>query len=164
MPETGLIVVGNDGQPIESIYALASNGLYLPKTIPPPGGWVYKNPYPEFAQALQEVTAEWFKPKPKPSFVAPTWLHAPKKSLLEPLEEHQFPLRRKSIMDIVPGMKKATMCPAHSLHEPPMKYCYSKQTVQNIIIHLNDEHHWTRERIADWIDTITNIDLTVKVI
>ena len=26
--------------------------------------------------------------------------------------------------------------------------------LDNVIIHLNDAHHWTRERIADWVATI----------
>jgi hypothetical protein len=26
--------------------------------------------------------------------------------------------------------------------------------VETIIIHLNDRHHWTRERIATWIETV----------
>ena len=25
-----------------------------------------------------------------------------------------------------------------------------------IIAHINDQHHWTRERIADWVETIEN--------
>lgn len=26
-----------------------------------------------------------------------------------------------------------------------------------IIINLNDEHHWTREQIADWLETLDDI-------
>jgi hypothetical protein len=30
-----------------------------------------------------------------------------------------------------------------------------KQTIRyNIIVHLNDDHRWTRETIADWLDTL----------
>lgn len=30
------------------------------------------------------------------------------------------------------------------------------------VIHLNDDHDWTRERIADWLETL-DIDMTFKV-
>jgi hypothetical protein len=29
---------------------------------------------------------------------------------------------------------------------------YSVTTLADVVIHLNDEHGWTRERIADWLD------------
>lgn len=29
-----------------------------------------------------------------------------------------------------------------------------------VVIHLNDYHHWTREKIADWLDTL-DVDLTL---
>lgn len=38
--------------------------------------------------------------------------------------------------------------------------------LENIIIHLNDKHQWTREQIADWLEVISmdddSIDLTIK--
>lgn len=27
-----------------------------------------------------------------------------------------------------------------------------------IVVHLNDDHHWTREQIADWVETIEGKD------
>jgi hypothetical protein len=42
---------------------------------------------------------------------------------------------------------------ANQLH--PCPHCGVRGYVAPIIsIHLNDEHHWTRERIADWVQTI----------
>jgi hypothetical protein len=32
--------------------------------------------------------------------------------------------------------------------------CGGSPTVMNLIIHLNDEHKWTREQVADWVDTL----------
>jgi len=32
--------------------------------------------------------------------------------------------------------------------------CGAKHSLLRVIWHLNDEHHWTREQIADWIETI----------
>jgi hypothetical protein len=34
--------------------------------------------------------------------------------------------------------------------------CADRGTVPAIIIHLNDDHRWTRERIADWLEPIEN--------
>lgn len=40
-------------------------------------------------------------------------------------------------------------------------------TIYGIIIHLNDEHKWTREQIADWLDSVhdpeSGVDLAFKV-
>lgn len=30
--------------------------------------------------------------------------------------------------------------------------------IESIVVHLNDHHHWTRERIADWVETIEPAD------
>jgi len=35
---------------------------------------------------------------------------------------------------------------------------YGYSTLAGTIFHLNDEHHWTRERIADWVATIEPAD------
>jgi hypothetical protein len=32
------------------------------------------------------------------------------------------------------------------------------RTVTNVIAHLNDEHHWTREQISDWVATVELAD------
>ena len=40
-------------------------------------------------------------------------------------------------------------CPS-CLHVTPLN------PVAEIIIHLNDDHEWTRERIADWVATVEN--------
>jgi len=34
--------------------------------------------------------------------------------------------------------------------------------VANLVIHLNDDHRWSRNRIADWLDGL-DIDLTFQV-
>lgn len=42
-------------------------------------------------------------------------------------------------------------------------YCLSMggHSLEAIIVHLNDEHLWTREEIADWLDTLDDIDITL---
>lgn len=38
-------------------------------------------------------------------------------------------------------------------------YVKKGTTLENMIAHLNDRHGWTREAIADWLDTLT-LDLS----
>lgn len=33
-------------------------------------------------------------------------------------------------------------------------WCDGKRVRVNVIPHLNDHHRWTRERIADWVETL----------
>lgn len=44
---------------------------------------------------------------------------------------------------------------------PKCGYGKKKSSLNAIIIHLNDGHKWTREQIADWLDTL-DIDLTLQ--
>lgn len=37
-----------------------------------------------------------------------------------------------------------------------------KYTIRNLVMHLNDEHRWTREQIADWLETL-DVDLSFKI-
>lgn len=39
--------------------------------------------------------------------------------------------------------------------------CEDAMSLQWTIIHLNDNHEWTREAIADWLDGLP-VDLTVR--
>lgn len=61
------------------------------------------------------------------------------------------------LQKIVPGLKSAnSVCPSNDCNygngiPSPLKA---------VIIHLNDSHHWTREQIADWLDTL-DFDLTI---
>jgi hypothetical protein len=29
--------------------------------------------------------------------------------------------------------------------------CHKRLPLNSIILHLNDDHHWTREQIVDWL-------------
>ena len=40
---------------------------------------------------------------------------------------------------------KIRACPVCITHDPDRL---------NVVAHLNDDHRWTRERIADWVETI----------
>lgn len=57
---------------------------------------------------------------------------------------------------LVPMLGTASaVCPAKGCERAKPK------KLKETIIHLNDHHHWTRESIADWLDTL-DIDLTVQ--
>lgn len=42
---------------------------------------------------------------------------------------------------------------------PELERCANTATVQRMIVHLNDNHRWSREQIADWLETL-DVDLT----
>ena len=52
------------------------------------------------------------------------------------------------LIDIKGLLDTYTICPACLVSAPPTG------RVQATIVHLNELHKWTRERIADWIESI----------
>lgn len=61
-----------------------------------------------------------------------------------------------TIKRIVPGLVDAqAICPRRGCERSKPK------PLDSAIIHLNDHHKWTRESIADWLDTLEDVDLTV---
>ena len=49
------------------------------------------------------------------------------------------------------------------VYEPP-KYFGDHVILSRVIIHLNDSHYWSREKIADWLDEMHDkgiVDLTL---
>lgn len=74
------------------------------------------------------------------------------------------------LADKLPGMDHLTMCPAMFLekgtkHERDCIYKMQTGTLKNIVMHLNDDHKWDRNRIADWLDRLHDegkVDLSVK--
>jgi hypothetical protein len=68
----------------------------------------------------------------------------------------------------IPGLQEKTKCPARNENttSPAVVSCNwgeTEGTVANVIMHLNDHHHgtWSREKIADWLETL-DIDLQFK--
>lgn len=55
-------------------------------------------------------------------------------------------------VDELPGVREMVKHPVNG----------NTYTLETVIISLNDQHKWTREEIADWLDTL-DIDLTFKV-
>ena len=54
----------------------------------------------------------------------------------------------KVIIDTFPILRQRGLCPVERCKS------YPSTTVQSTIVHLNDDHRWTREQIADWIETL----------
>lgn len=64
---------------------------------------------------------------------------------------------QSTIIDMIPGIKKMDVnCPATACVREALT-----DTLLNQIIHLNDTHQWTREQIADWLETL-DFDLTIR--
>jgi len=57
-----------------------------------------------------------------------------------PQDAHQIRPRLNRIFDCLENVRRA--CPVG---------CKKRLPLNAIILHLNDDHHWTREQIADWL-------------
>lgn len=54
-----------------------------------------------------------------------------------------------------------TCCPAYDANQL-MLFCGAGQPLSWLIVHLNDDHRWTREQIADWLDAV-DADLSFEI-
>jgi hypothetical protein len=53
-------------------------------------------------------------------------------------------------------------CPANPANDDEGKSCYPRD-LHSTIMHLNDRHKWSRERIADWVESLEEyVDLEFK--
>lgn len=72
-----------------------------------------------------------------------------------------------ALMDICAGLKEKVYCPVDgcTYSKKGNKELYATGyplPLSTIIQHLNDsDHHWTREQIADWLETL-DIDINIK--
>lgn len=62
------------------------------------------------------------------------------------------------------GRLLSKVLPALALEQvsSPCDHVIWRGDLQSIIVHLNDNHQWTREQIADWLDSL-DVDLTFPV-
>lgn len=74
----------------------------------------------------------------------------------------------KTLTKAFPGIKGATVeCPCRkkkwgvTLGDSCVYGTNAPTPLADTVIHLNDVHHWTRDQIADWLDTL-DIDLSAK--
>lgn len=61
----------------------------------------------------------------------------------------------KDLQTLLPGLKVAVTCPVTG----GGMSCPAEWPVMKMVIHLNDEHRWSRVQVADWLDTL-DIDLS----
>lgn len=54
---------------------------------------------------------------------------------------------KRRLRERYPQLTKSVSCPVLGDY---------KGQVENMVIHLNDEHNWSREEIADWIDSVVD--------
>jgi hypothetical protein len=61
----------------------------------------------------------------------------------------------KQLTSVFPNLVRMVPCPlgADTFAERCAAGCLDRPVV-NQIIHLNDHHAWTREQIADWLDSL----------
>ena len=63
----------------------------------------------------------------------------------------QFECEMLDVYQQLPGQGIPMDCPAM---DEQMSLCDVVDDLLDCIIHLNDIHEWTRERIADWVDSL----------
>lgn len=67
-----------------------------------------------------------------------------------------------SLAKELPGIKEKVLCPARLLVGIDRCNWPTNEDLLSTIIHLNDTHRWTREKIAEWVESL-DIDTTFKV-
>lgn len=68
----------------------------------------------------------------------------------------------KELAKVIPDLEmREVKCPVHSDFEKNTHVCaYPQASIANVIMHLNDQTLWTREQIADWLETL---DVNLKI-
>lgn len=62
------------------------------------------------------------------------------------------------LLKMLPALNATANCPVFL----STSSCFFAADLQTVIIHLNDHHKWTREQIADWLETL-DLDLSFRV-
>ena len=111
-------------------------------------------------------------PPPVPPYVAPApifttkpqgyYVSAMAVGVTESLLQDDLDLAKAWVNHRTPGEELREVLPELFTETAPCPACDgSPETFYNMIQHLNDQHQWTREAIADWLDTL-DVDLTFK--
>ena len=153
--------------------------IYLGKNKLPPGVTVYYEYYPATlsymvtligphgkskkfnltAESLMDISPEmvnYMLDTMAPAFVS-NHGYVPSSMYNTVDEVHSFrpqPLSLSRASTSLPGIKTAVNLPC----QPCKIYAsYPPISLHTAIMHLNDDHKWTREAIADWVDTIPDL-------
>lgn len=57
-----------------------------------------------------------------------------------------------ALEELLPGLMTYVQCPDKNCPKSP-------EPIMSLVQHLNDTHRWTREQIADWLESL-DVDLT----
>lgn len=63
---------------------------------------------------------------------------------------------QRNLKKLFPALSETVKCPRCATLDMSIS-----RTLDRMIIHLNDEHKWTREQVADWLESL-DIDLGMK--
>ena len=73
-----------------------------------------------------------------------------------PSAEGEYGQLAEDLLDLIPGTDQHVPCPGCS------GQLHSRAPVWVTVTTLNDHHQWSRERIADWLETL-DLDLTIEI-
>lgn len=80
---------------------------------------------------------------------------------IKPLQSTSTANMADKIRERIPVLETSTQtCPGCVALYEGTKVPPKRASLRHVIIHLNDAHRWTREEIADWLDTL-DVDLTL---
>lgn len=120
--------------------------------LPHPGG-------PAYDPALNPAGAKKWTPPPKPPFAVypPPTAVASAAIYGKVVSIEYLSNPGEEMREVIPELfDYRTTCPGKDC-----KAQYTDIDLYRLIQHLNDDHAWTRETIADWLDTL-DVDLTFK--
>lgn len=113
----------------------------------------------------KQVLAECKTNCTAPSHIGgPMWISQPPHHPMAVTYTYPSGTPGEALTTLFPALNAHRGCPAYGL---PMlngtTHCRieGSHPVANLIMHLNDHHAWTRERIADWLETL-DVDLTLQ--
>jgi hypothetical protein len=141
----------------QAYYKIAMQNQYYTGTVKQPQGLVdshavYLNVGPDLTQFNEGMKAAFNHLSKMADTMGAEFAQAAEvmsktvKQLTAILEEQQLEKSPGQAITNHPTMATQIKCPKQGCgHNEPLNY---------IIIHLNDRHKWTREQIADWLDTL----------
>lgn len=130
--DDGPLLINDDG----TLLGLSPNAVVSVSVWVPPRQYDHTT---GMTKGQTEYSKPYVAPKPKPN--------------------HVGAVLADDLARLLPGLDAPTHCPVtNGQCDNPG----AASTVRGAVVHLNDNHRWTREQIADWLDTL-DVDLAFKV-
>lgn len=116
-----------------------------------------------------EALSKPYGPKPKSLYNKPksSWLEGiPTAGSFKPSSPTVNPTSNitRGLKEILPAITAKVKYPCQTYQAQEEKDCLAvshEGSLDQVIMHLNDSHRWTREQIADWLESL-DIDLQFK--